>query len=93
MFCYRWFTMFCQFSTVQQSDPVTHKHTRIFFFLHYPPSCSLCYTANMFLVLYSKISLLICYFNAIYFGYNKKFRTLRVSLYMVNEEIGLLSTI
>ena len=25
-----WFTVFCQFSTVQQSDPVTHKYIHSF---------------------------------------------------------------
>ena len=30
---YNWFTVFCQFSTVQQSNPVTRVYT--FFFSHY----------------------------------------------------------
>ena len=29
-FYYRWFTVFSQFSTVQQSDPVSHTHTHSF---------------------------------------------------------------
>lgn len=38
---YSWFMVFCQFSTVQQSDLVTHTHTHSHFFSHYPPSCSI----------------------------------------------------
>ena len=30
-FHYSWFTVFCQFSTVQQGDPVTHNMYRLFF--------------------------------------------------------------
>ena len=52
VFHYCWFIAFCQFSAVQQSDPVTHIYT--FFSSHYPPSCSItnaryssqCYTAG-----------------------------------------------
>ena len=57
-FHYSGFTVFCELSTVQQSDPAhTHTHTHIFFFshfhtiLHHVPSqvtrySSLCYTAG-----------------------------------------------
>lgn len=38
-FQYSWFTVFYQFYTVQQRDPVTH--TYIVFFSHYPPSFSI----------------------------------------------------
>ena len=39
-FHFSWFTVFCQFSAVQQSDPVTRTYIT-FFFSHYPPSCSI----------------------------------------------------
>ena len=41
---YSWFTVSCQFSAVQQSDPVTHTHTHTYIYIlfsHYPPSCSI----------------------------------------------------
>ena len=41
-FHYSWFTVFCPFSTVQQSDPVTHTYIYFFSFsciiLHHAPS-------------------------------------------------------
>ena len=50
-FHYSWFTVFCQFSTVQQWPSLTHTHTHththlcththIHSFSHYPPSCSI----------------------------------------------------
>jgi len=52
-FHYSWFTVFCQFSTVQQSDPVTHTYIHSFshIILHHAPSpvtrySSLCHTAG-----------------------------------------------
>ena len=33
-FHYSWFTVFCQFSAVQQSDPVTHTHTRVCVYIY-----------------------------------------------------------
>ena len=38
-FYYSWFTVFCQFSTVQPGDPGIHIYT--LFFSHCPPSCSI----------------------------------------------------
>ena len=37
-FHYSWFTVFCQFSLYSK---VTQSHIYIFFFSHYPPSCSI----------------------------------------------------
>ena len=39
-FRYSWFTVFCQFSTVQQNDPVTHTYIHSFshIILHHVPS-------------------------------------------------------
>ena len=39
-FHYSWFTVFCQFSTVQQGDPVTHTcvHSFSHIILHHAPS-------------------------------------------------------
>ena len=34
---YSWFTVFCQFSTVQQGDPVTHTHIHSFFSRYHAP--------------------------------------------------------
>ena len=31
-----WFTVFCQFSTVRKSNPVTHAYVHTFFFSHHP---------------------------------------------------------
>ena len=56
-FHYSWFTLFCQFPTVQRSDTVTHTRTYIYIhsfshmFLYHLPSqvtrySSLCYTAG-----------------------------------------------
>ena len=56
-FHYSWFIVFCHFSTVQQSDLITHIYT--FFFSHYPPSCSILSDQIQFPVLDSRISLLI----------------------------------
>ena len=54
-FHYSWFTVFCQFSTVQQGDPVTHTCTHSFLTL----SCPIRSEQIKFPVLYSRISLLI----------------------------------
>ena len=56
-FHYSCFIVFCQFSTVQQSDLITHVYT--FCFSHYPPLCSIISDQIQFPVLYSRISLLI----------------------------------
>ena len=52
-FHFSWLTAFCQFSTVQQGDPVTHTHIHSFshIMLPYVPSqvirySSLCHTAG-----------------------------------------------
>ena len=47
-------------SAVQQSDPVSlsHTHTHILFFSHYPPSCSILSEQIQFPLLCSRISLL-----------------------------------
>ena len=37
-FHYSWFTVFCQFSTIQQDDPVTHECIHYFFSHYYSPS-------------------------------------------------------
>ena len=37
-FCYSWFTVFCQFSTAQQGDPVTHICIHSFFSYYHAPS-------------------------------------------------------
>ena len=37
-FHYSWFTVFCQFSTVQQGDPVTHTCVHSFFSHYHAPS-------------------------------------------------------
>ena len=50
-FHYSWFTMFCQFSTAQQGDLVTHTYIHFFFSHYHAPSqmtrrSSLCCTAG-----------------------------------------------
>ena len=37
-FHYSWFTVFCQFCTVQHSDPVTHTSIQSFFSNYHAPS-------------------------------------------------------
>ena len=37
-FHYSWFAVFCQSSTVQQGDPLTHTHTCSFFSHYHAPS-------------------------------------------------------
>ena len=46
-FHYSWFTIFSQFSAVQQGDPVTQIYT--LFFSHYPPSCSIKIDCELYL--------------------------------------------
>ena len=53
-FHYSWFTVFCQFSPLQQRDTVSLTHSHTFFFSHYAPSCSI--TSDQ---IYGRISLLI----------------------------------
>ena len=38
VFHYSWFRVFCQFSTVQQGDPVTHTCVHSFFLHYHAPS-------------------------------------------------------
>ena len=38
LFHYSWFTVFCQFSAVQQGDPVIHTYMHSFFSHYHAPS-------------------------------------------------------
>ena len=65
-FHYSWFTVFCQLSTVQQSDPVTHIYIHSFSHIitHHVLSqvtrySSLCYTAGLHCLSSSKYNSLL----------------------------------
>ena len=52
-FHYSWFTVFRQFYTVQQSDPVTHTHTHTHIYIHTTHTYTYIYTHKLFLTLSS----------------------------------------